>query len=179
MSGGGQARTAARVVARRDDEIVRLITGVLQAYEPPRMRCWPCFARRCAWNTQHAAEWTRAQADARDTAGIPDEQPVPFDLAVAQLPEPLRPDLANPTGAGTDRMPAAFAATMTIAGTGYCDTDGEITAAKVHAQEEQRRQSTAAQTARNLNAAPGQHPAADSVAAGASTSSVPAATSRR
>jgi hypothetical protein len=161
MSGSAQARSATRVVARRDDEILRAVTQVLQAYEPPRMRCWPCFGRRRAWNVSHAAEWTQAQTEARDAVGLPEGQPVPFDVAVAHLAEPLRPDPANPTGAGTDRMPAAFAATMTIGGTGYCDTDAELIAA-----------ATAGVVARNSVPAGGDA----SVAAGASTSSVPAAT---
>ena len=150
---------AIRALTGMQQQLIGAVTQMLQAYEPPRMRCWPCFVRRHAWNQAHAGEWTQAQSEAREAAGIPEDQPVPFDILIRHLPEPLRPDPSNPTALGTDRMPAPLAATMTLGGTGYCDTCGEIAAGDVLAQQT------------------GHAGDAESVAAAASTSSAAAATS--
>ena len=151
---------AIRALAGMQQQLIQAVTQMLQAYEPPRMRCWPCFVRRHAWNTAHAAELEQARADA--SGSVPDGFDgaiVPFDILIRHLPEPLRPDPSNPAALGTDRMPAPLAATMTLGGTGYCDADGELAAGEVLAKQA------------------GRTGDAESVAAAASTSSAAAATS--
>lgn len=172
MSGSSTARTQARAVTHRDAEILGLFREVLQAYEPHRDRCWPCFIRRRAWNVQHGDAWAKAVADARESAGLPDTSPVPFEVAVSFLPEELRPDRANPTGTGGQRMPAAFNAVLQEAGTGLCEMDAEARADQIIEQMAQAEAARAAQNAQHRAAAGG----AQHVAAAATTSSAAAAT---
>jgi hypothetical protein len=123
VSATAQKRTETRINGRRDEEIIRLVTGLLQQYEPPRVQCWACIERGHKWMLTHAQEWEQAQEAARSAA--PQGQPVPSGAVVQHLPEPLRPDPQNPLATGTDRIPASYHAVTWHYGTPYCTLDAE------------------------------------------------------
>ena len=155
--------------------------AVAAALDGLQRTCGPCMETRTLWDLHHPEAIPAAVQAARESAGEkagvdPDTVIVSWPQVIEQLPEPLRPDPANPLGEGTENLPQTFHAATTINGTEVCELHATQRVRRAFAQ--QQAQAEAARAAAEREAAAKEaalHPAPSLIAAPAGVSASQAA----